>query len=59
MSEEKKQYYWTDIESGVTFPCSKEYYDTMKATWIAAKPKLTKDYKKFGTMIITGTGGEL
>ncbi len=55
---EEREYYWVDIESGVRFKCSKEFYETMRATWIAATPaKLCN--KKFGSMMIFGTGGKI
>ena len=50
---ESKKYYWTDLESGVTFECSKEFRDSMLNTWEAAKPKFLG--KPFGKVIITGT----
>ena len=57
MTDKEKQYYWTDIESGVTFPCSKEYYETMIDIWEAARPK----FKPIVLIppIITGTKGEI
>jgi len=56
-----EKYYWTDLESGVTFECSKEYHDSMTKMindiWEAAKPKIKPEF--IGQIIITGTGGEL
>ena len=56
----EKKYYWTDLESGFTFECSKEYHDSMtdmmNRIWEAAKPKINPDF--IGKIIITGTGGE-
>jgi len=50
--EEQKQYYWVDLESGVRFPCTKEYYDGMKKIWNEAIPKRVLSP---GVMVITGT----
>tara|TARA_R110000822_G_scaffold2004_7_gene9568 strand:- start:18698 stop:19048 length:351 start_codon:yes stop_codon:yes gene_type:complete len=49
-----KKYYWTDIESGETFECSKEYRETMLSIWESAKPKLMGN-QKFGTVLFCGT----
>ena len=59
MMEEENQYYWTDIESGVRFPCSKEYYEGMKRAWEECKPKLTSNSRNIGSVIITGTKGDI
>lgn len=48
-----KQHYWVDIESGVRFPCSKEYYDTMKKIWEDVKPKFKRPIE--GRQLIIGT----
>ena len=55
--KENEKYYWTDIESGITFECSKEYRETMLKIWESVKPKIQN--KNFGNLIITGTGGEI
>ena len=54
MSEEK-QHYWVDLESGVRYPCSKEYYEGMKRIWNSVRPKLTLPPDKRSVMVITGT----
>jgi len=54
---ENNQHYWVDIESGVRFPCSKEYYDTMKKIWEDVKPKFKRPIE--GKQLIIGsTNGE-
>lgn len=53
----KKQYYWIDFESGVRYPCTKEYYDAKMKNLEDAKPKFDKNIK-FKIPIIYGTGGE-
>lgn len=54
---EDKQYYWVDIESGVRFPCTKKYHDSMKKIWEDCKPKFTPS-KKMTQIIIGTTAGE-
>jgi len=56
-SDSTTKHYWTDIESGITFECTKKYRETMLQAWEAAKPKLTT--RQFGQVLIFGTGGEI
>jgi len=57
--KEPKKYYWTDLESGITFECSKEYRDSILAIWESCRPKIDELNLKFGMPIITGTGGDI
>ena len=52
----ENKYYWTDIESGQRFECSKEYYENQIKQWDACIPKF--DNKFQGTIMMMGTGGE-
>ena len=53
----ENKYYWVDIESGIKFECSKEYYESMMKNWNDAIPKFNEI--KFKIPIIYGTGGEI
>lgn len=54
---EEKQYYWVDIESGVRFPCTKEYHDSMTKLWESVKPEFRPSVK-IKHMVLYGTKGE-
>jgi hypothetical protein len=49
----KIKYYWTDIESGITFECSKQYVQSMKENYKSAYPKIIKGCIR--TPILIGT----
>ncbi len=52
-----EKYYWTDLESGVTSECSKEFKEKMDGIWESTKPKLIND--EGGQVLIFGTGGAI
>lgn len=52
MKEENK-YYWTDIEIGEIFECTKEYRDSILKLWEDAKPS---NIPPLGQIILYGTG---
>jgi hypothetical protein len=53
---EDKQYYWTDLESGVRYPCTKGHYDSMKKLWRDAMPKFVPSPKMTKLVFGTHTG---
>lgn len=53
--ENEKQYYWVDLESGVRYPCTKEYHDSMMKAWKEAYPPNLPPLSTSLTPIITGT----
>ena len=57
MVNEEKQYYWTDLESGVRFPCTKEFHDSMMAIWNATIPKFAPS-KKMTSLNVRDFGGK-
>lgn len=53
-----KKYYISNLESGDSDEVSKKKHETYMKMWECTKPKIIKDGKVVGRVIIFGTGGE-